>query len=96
MILARNYRCRAGEVDVVAGEGKATVFIEVKERHGTSHGEGFEAVTSSKRLRIVTAARIYAASHGLSESPLRFDVVSIDWRAGSPQIRHDRSAFSAG
>ncbi len=96
VILARNYRCRGGEVDVVAREDATTVFVEVKERRGTSHGVGFESVTAGKRRRITSAARVYAASHGLSESPLRFDVVSIDWHTGSPQVRHDRDAFSAG
>ena len=96
MILARNYRSRGGEVDIVARDGATTVFVEVKERRGTSHGEGFESVTASKRGRIVSAARVYAARQGLSESPLRFDVISIDWTAGSPQIRHDQDAFSAG
>ena len=96
VVLARNYRCRSGEVDIVARDGAETVFVEVKERHGASHGEGLEAVTFGKRRRIVRAARLYAASHGLSESPIRFDVVSIDWgSAAEPRIRHDRGAFDS-
>jgi putative endonuclease len=47
-ILARNFRCRSGEVDIVAQDGDVTVFVEVKERRGRSHGEGFEAVTFGK------------------------------------------------
>ena len=95
VILARNFRCRSGEVDVVARHGAATVFVEVKERHGSSHGAGCESVTFGKRRRIVRAARLYAAAHGLDEAPLRFDVVSIDWTdAGRPQIRHDQGAFN--
>ena len=93
VVLERNYRCRSGEVDVVARQGETTVFVEVKERHGGSHGEGVEAVTFGKRRRIVRAARLYAASRGLSERPLRFDVVAIDWRDGRPALRHDRGAF---
>lgn len=68
--------------------------MEVKERRGTSHGEGYEAVTVGKQRRMARAARIYAAENGLSESPLRFDVISVDWRAGRPAIRHDTGAFS--
>jgi putative endonuclease len=95
-ILARNYRCRSGEVDIVARDGAATVFVEVKERHGASHGQGLEAVTFGKRRRIVRAARLFAASRGLSESPIRFDVVSVDWGSGAePHIRHDRDAFDS-
>jgi len=94
-ILARNYRCRSGEVDVIARHEEATVFVEVKERHGASHGAGCDSVTFGKRRRIVRAARLYAASHGLEETPMRFDVVSIDWTdGGRPVIRHDQGAFN--
>jgi putative endonuclease len=96
VVLARNFRCRSGEVDVVARDGETTVFVEVKERAGVSHGGARDAVTFGKRRRIVRAARIYAAARGLSESPLRFDVVSIDWTdEGRPQIRHDAGAFDS-
>ena len=73
-VLERNFRCRSGEVDVIAKDGDTVVFVEVKERHGDAHGEGHESVTFGKRRRLVRAARLYAASKGLSESPLRFDV----------------------
>lgn len=94
-IVARNYRCRSGEVDVIARQGTTTVFVEVKERRGASHGQGYEAVTFGKRLRIVRAARLYAATHGIFEAPLRFDVVSIDWTGGRPEIRYEPGAFDA-
>jgi putative endonuclease len=95
-VLHRNYRCRSGEVDVVAREGETTVFVEVKERHGSSHGQGFESVTFGKRRRFIRAARLFAAAHGLEESPLRFDVISIDWDEQGPRVRHDRGAFDLG
>ena len=92
-ILARNFRCRSGEVDVIARDGAVTVFVEVKHRRGSAHGAGHESVTFGKRRRIVRAARIFASARGLTESPLRFDVISIDEADGVPQIRHDRGAF---
>jgi len=92
-ILARNFRCRSGEVDVIARDGGVTVFVEVKHRRGSGHGAGHESVTFGKRRRIVRAARIFASARGLSESPLRFDVVSIDETDGVPHLRHDRGAF---
>ena len=92
-ILERNFRCRSGEVDIVAREGLATVFVEVKDRRGGSHGEGFEAVTFGKRRRLIRAARLYAASKGVSEQPIRFDVVSIDRADGRSRVRHDQDAF---
>ncbi len=94
-ILARNFRCRSGEVDVVAAKDGVTVFVEVKERRGSGYGTGFEAVTFGKRRRLVRAARLYAASRGLWEAPLRFDVVSIDWEDGRPRVSHELGAFSA-
>ena len=92
-ILARNYRCRAGEIDVVAEDRGTVVFVEVKERRGESHGSAVEAVTAAKRRKVIRAARVYAATHGLSESPLRFDVVAIDWGPEGPRVRHDAGAF---
>jgi putative endonuclease len=95
-VLERNFRCRVGEIDVVARDGDVVVFVEVKERSGASHGAAIEAVTPLKRYRVLRAARLYAAMHGLSESPLRFDVVAIDWGPDGPQLRHEVGAFAAG
>jgi putative endonuclease len=92
-VLARNYRCRSGEIDVVADDRGTLVFVEVKERRGDTHGSAVEAVTAEKRRRVVRAARVYASTHGLSESPIRFDVLAIDWSAEGPRVRHDAGAF---
>jgi putative endonuclease len=93
-IVARNFRCRSGEVDVVAKQGDTTVFVEVKARASASHGEGYEAVTFGKRRRIIRAAQLFAASRGLFDTPLRFDVISIDHDGdGAPRLRHDCGAF---
>jgi putative endonuclease len=93
-IVARNFRCRSGEVDVIAKDGDATVFVEVKDRASTSHGSGAEAVTFGKRRRVIRAAQLYSASHGLFDALQRFDVISIDREGGgTPQLRHDRDAF---
>jgi putative endonuclease len=94
-IVERNFRCRSGEVDIVAREGGITVFVEVKDRSSASHGAGYEAVTFGKRRRLIRAARLFAASRGISEGGLRFDVISIDRSSGSPRIRHDRGAFDS-
>ncbi len=72
----------------------STVFVEVRLRSRTSHGAGVETVTGAKRKRIVHAARLYAAAKGLSETPIRFDVVSLDGGGRSSWlVRHDRDAF---
>ncbi len=53
-----------------------------------------EAVTAQKRRRVVRAARVYAASRRVSEQPLRFDVIAIDWGLDGPRLRHDEGAFA--
>ena len=92
-VLVRNYRCRAGEIDVVAEDRGTLVFVEVKERRGDSHGRAVEAVTPEKRRRMLRAAHLYAAQHGSSNRPIRFDVVAIDWGPDGPRVRHDAGAF---
>ena len=94
-IVARNFRCRSGEIDVIARDGEVTVFVEVKDRGGRSHGEGHESVTFGKRQRVVRAARLFAATRGLSESPIRFDVISIERDPAGDRVRHDQGAFDA-
>jgi putative endonuclease len=95
VILERNYRCRAGEIDIVARDGETLVFVEVKERADASHGGAVEAVTGPKRRRVIRAAQHWAAVHRESESRVRFDVVAIDWGPDGPTIRHERDAFDA-
>jgi len=93
-VIARNYRCRSGEIDLVARDRDGTiVFVEVKERRTGTHGEGFEAVGPGKRQRLVRAAQHYASRHGVYEASLRFDVVSVAWERDSPKLRWDRGAF---
>jgi len=95
-VLERNFRCRGGEIDIVARDRDTTVFVEVRQRSSDSHGASVETVTGAKRRRIVQAARLYAATRGLSETPIRFDVVSLDGRgARGWSVRHDRDAFDA-
>jgi putative endonuclease len=95
VILERNYRCRVGEIDVVARDGDTLVFVEVKERGDPSHGGAVEAVTAPKRKRVVRAAELWASVHRESESRVRFDVVAIDQGLEGPTIRHERDAFDA-
>lgn len=94
-ILDRNFKTRFGEVDIVARDGRTTVFIEVKRREAQGHGRAAEFVSPAKMRRVVSAARIYAARHGLSESPLRFDVIAIDVIGGNEQLAHHKGAFDA-
>ena len=94
-ILDRNFKTRSGEVDIVARDGAIVVFVEVKRRETTGHGTAAEFVGPAKIRRVVSAARLYAARHGLSEAPIRFDVVAIDVIDGREQLRHHKGAFDA-
>jgi putative endonuclease len=92
-IVARRYRKRHGELDIVARDGETTVFVEVKTRQGHQYGRGSEAVHSLKRRRMMHLALEYVTSHRLADAPCRFDVVSIDVESGKPVVEVFRNAF---
>lgn len=92
-ILARRYRSRVGEIDIVARDGPTLVFVEVKTREGHEFGDGAEAVTAFKRHRIGRVALDYLARHRQTECPCRFDVVSIALGDGAPAIEVYQNAF---
>lgn len=90
-IIDRNVKIGGGEIDIIAMIDGVCAFIEVKRRTGTRYGRPSEAVTPSKMRKIIRAASIYAAMHGLSDSPLRFDVIELL----PGEINHIPSAFDA-
>lgn len=77
-ILEYNFRCRAGEVDIIARDGEYLVFCEVKYRSGDVSGHPAEAVDLKKQRVISRCALYYITSHGLSDPACRFDVVSFE------------------
>jgi len=81
-ILARNYRCRLGEVDLVALDGRTVVFIEVKTRGGTLVGAALDAVDPRKQRQIARVAEHFVLTHRLEDRAVRFDVVGV-WRDGA-------------
>ncbi len=87
-IVARNWRWRGGEVDLIARDGDYLVFIEVKTRTDEGFGRPEEALTPAKRERLIRAARHYVATYR-PELELRFDVVAIE----GEEIRLYRDAF---
>lgn len=94
-VLARRYRRRGGEIDIVARDGPAVVFIEVKARDGQAFGAAAEAVTALKRQRLVATARDFLARHRLHDRPCRFDVVTVQVTGEQPRIELFRNAFDA-
>jgi putative endonuclease len=76
-ILARNYRCRFGEIDLVAQSGATLVFVEVRARASDAFGGAAASITHAKRRKLVAAARYYMRCHGAREPACRFDVVLL-------------------
>ncbi len=94
VVLARNWRCRDGEVDLIATDGQRLVVCEVKTRSGTGYGEPSEAVTLAKaaRIRRVTAAWLRAYRVGWCE--IRFDVLAVLCPQDGPvTVEHLQGAF---
>jgi putative endonuclease len=76
-ILAKNYRLRFGEIDIIAKKGKTLIFCEVKTRESSRFGEPFEAVTEAKRERLKKLAEGYLLAEKPDFEEIRFDVISI-------------------
>jgi putative endonuclease len=93
VIVARRYRQRGGEIDIIARDGATLVFVEVKTRDGHEFGDAAEAVTVWKRRRMARIALDYMMRHHLSDCPCRFDVVSIHVDTGVPAIDVFQNAF---
>ena len=76
-IVERNYRCRAGEIDLVARQAGRWVFVEVRTRRGSAYGTPEESVTARKRAHIIAAAQNYLLAHDALEADWRIDAVAI-------------------
>ncbi len=94
-ILARRYRSRFGEIDIVANHEETIVFVEVKARDGDEFGGGAAAVTPWKQRRIAQMAIDYLSRNRLHDRPCRFDVVTVDVTEGRPCIVVYPHAFDA-
>lgn len=76
-IVEKNYRCRFGEIDIIAKDGNYIVFAEVKTRPVNSMLLPREAVDAKKRAKIITAAKIYLSGHDTGNLQPRFDVIEV-------------------
>jgi putative endonuclease len=95
-ILARRWRRRAGEIDIIARDGGVLVFVEVKARDGAACGTASEAVSARKRRRIARLAMEYVSRRRMGQCPCRFDVVAVDMDGDEPVVRVIQNAFDAG
>ncbi len=94
VIIARNFRTRSGEIDLIARDKKDLVFVEVKTRSGTEFGSALEAVGPRKCRQIVRVAQAYLLQNDGFEQPARFDVIGI-LIGDSVHIDHIKNAFDA-
>lgn len=95
-ILTRNYRCDAGEIDLICLDAGAVVFVEIKTRTSDQAQDLQESIRPNQWRRIENAARYYVMQHSLTDRACRFDVVTVLWpQRGAPKIEHFVDAFQA-
>jgi putative endonuclease len=93
-ILARNLRSPLGELDLVAEDGQALVFVEVKARRTDVFGGAIHAIHHRKQGKLIQLAAQYLARHHIKDRLCRFDVVLLQGsEALTPQIEHIQNAF---
>lgn len=95
-VLARNWTCRYGELDIVAERGDTVCFVEVRMRSTAVWGDPSHTVSFAKQRRVVKAALHYLFAHDLSGRMMRFDVISVVGRGERATVEHIPGAFDAG
>lgn len=78
VIVDRNYRCPAGELDIVARQGEQWVIVEVRTRRGRMYGTPEESITPRKRAHLIAAAQTYLQDHDLNNVDWRIDLVAVE------------------
>jgi putative endonuclease len=76
-IVERNFRCKAGELDIVARDGDVLVFVEVRSRSDDEHGTAAEMIQRTKQRRVIRVARCYLEAVAPDFDECRFDIVAI-------------------
>jgi len=92
-LVERNYRCAAGEVDLIVLDRRVIVFVEVKTRTGHGFGTPLEAIQPRKQRKMMQAAQFFLSQKKLHQRDARFDVVGISWPGREPIIEHVENAF---
>jgi len=93
-IIERNFKCRQGEIDVIAKDRNELVFIEVKTRTNQNYGRPIEAVTYFKRKHLIKAIQYYLYIKGLENCYIRIDIIEIYKETNKFYIHHIRNAIS--
>ena len=95
-LVARNFSCRYGEIDLILRDREHLVFVEVRFRVADAHGDGTFSVGAAKRAKLTRAASIYLQQQpALSALPCRFDVVGCSGTLATPSFDWTKAAFDA-
>lgn len=93
-IVSTNWRCRVGEIDIIARQGDILVFVEVRARHAALPETAFASISERKRRRLTRAVYVYLADHHLQDAAWRVDVIAIAIpSSGKPLIEHITDAL---
>jgi putative endonuclease len=95
-LVARNWHCRYGELDLVMRDGDALVFVEVRYRNEAASADGLASITPAKRRRLVRTAEMFLAAHpAFTHAPCRFDSIAFSGSVDNATCTWERAAFDA-
>lgn len=94
-IVEKNFRCKLGEIDIIAKDRHLVVFVEVRTKTSDAYGPAYNTVTYSKRKQVKRVALYYISKHNLVNTQFRFDVIGIilNPQTGHHHIDHIQNAF---
>jgi putative endonuclease len=87
--VARNYRCAAGEINLIARHGETLVFVEVRARRGEAYGLPEASITPRKRRHLIAAAQTYLLENNLPDADWRIDLVAVEYSLRGELMRVD-------
>ena len=91
-IVARNWVCSTGELDIIAQNGDKLIFVEVRTRRGDRFGTAEESITPAKQARLIELAQTYLLDIPQPHPPWRIDVIAVQLGQGLPRINHIENA----
>lgn len=95
-LIARNWHCHYGELDLVMREGEVLVFVEVRYRDASASADGTDSISPAKQRKLIRTADMFLAAHpDFANHICRFDSVAYSGCSEKPQCRWERAAFDA-
>ncbi len=93
-VVDRNWRCKMGEIDIIAMDGETLVFVEVRSlKMHRNLRTPEESVTIAKKKRLLNAARVYLGKNGLWHRKVRFDIIGVMFEKQGHRISHEQDIF---